>query len=283
MEYQEIDTNQLNSVGGLDFQKIAKETYINVNKKLEHPPTILSKGVYNVGGRHYPIAFATAGNFSCIVGATKSKKTYLKSLITACYIGGGADKYGNGFISHREEDKYVLDFDTEQSEWHAQLVFKRVPQMVGENYKNYKPFYLRKLPPKERLQFIEWCIMESDYRDNIGLCSIDGAADLVVDVNNLEESNKLTQKFMQWTESANCHITTVIHKNFGSSKATGHLGSSITKKAETICMMDRQLVNEVPNGLIDVSFPYTRGFKIDDFVLNIDSDGLPIIENALPF
>jgi len=54
---------------------------------------------------------------------------------------------------------------------------------------------------------------------------IDGIADLVSDVNNLEESNLVVQKIMKWSAELDCHIVTVIHSNFGSDKPTGHLGS----------------------------------------------------------
>jgi hypothetical protein len=53
---------------------------------------------------------------------------------------------------------------------------------------------------------------------------------LVSDVNNLEESNACVQKLMEWSAIYNCHIITVIHSNYGSSKPTGHLGSFLEKK-----------------------------------------------------
>ena len=68
--------------------------------------------------------------------------------------------------------------------------------------------------------------------ENIGLVVIDGMADLVSDVNNIEESNKATQKIMEWSARLNCHIVTVIHSNFGSDKPTGHLGSSFLKRKQ---------------------------------------------------
>ena len=43
---------------------------------------------------------------------------------------------------------------------------------------------------------------------------IDGVADLVSDVNNLEESNLCVQKIMQLSAKYDCHIITVIHSNF---------------------------------------------------------------------
>jgi len=211
---QKIDASFLdNPNNGMDFKKIANELFINVKKEIKYPPTTISVGDYQMGSNFYPIPFGTAGNFSTIVGAPKSMKTFFKSLVLASYIGGQSIDYAPTFKTHRTTDKYVLDFDTEQGEWHSQKTFKRVPEMVGAEYKNYKPFYLRKLPPKERLQFIEWCLMESDFKDNIGLVSIDGIADLVNDVNDLTESNNMTQKLMEWTDKGKFHLIRDFSRN----------------------------------------------------------------------
>ena len=75
-----------------------------------------------------------------------------------------------------------------------------------------------------------------------GLVVIDGIADLVSDVNNLDESSMVIQKLMKWTEELDCHIITVIHSNYGSEKPTGHLGSYLEKKAETQIQLE---INEI--------------------------------------
>jgi hypothetical protein len=139
--------------------------------------------------------------------------------------------------------------------------------MVGGNAEIYKPFSLRKYTHKERLEFIEWCIL--DKYKNAGFVSIDGIADLVSDVNDLKECNSLVQKLMTWTDVSKCHLTTILHTNFGSDKPTGHLGSSTMKKAETVCFL------EYGKELTTVKFKYTRGFPVDDFAFNIDNNGLP--------
>ena len=276
MEFpEEIDLKKIQDVGKLDFKSIFKDTFIDVTKKISYPPTALSIGLtHEINGNRYPIPFGTYGNFSCFVGASKSKKSFLKSLFMACYIGGYANNYADNLTSHKVGDKFIIDIDTEQSEWHSQNVFKRVPRMVGDNYEFYKPFYLRKYDHKERLQFIEWLILESEFRDNLGLVSIDGFADLVSDVNDLEQSNALTQKLLKWTDISQCHLTGILHANYGSEKPTGHLGSSILKKAETVCNVT---VNEQEPKNSDVKFTYTRGFHIDEFSFTVDNEGLPVV------
>ena len=171
----------------------------------------------------FPIPFGTYGNFSCLVGASKSRKTFLKSLITASYIGGQSNNYADNIKSHRNKDLFVLDFDTEQGKWHAQQTFRRVIEMVGAPYDKYLTFGLRQYDFKTRIEFIDYMIKK--HKDNLGLVLIDGVADLVSDVNDLKQCNEAAQKLMEWTDLSQCHLICILHKNFGSSKPTGHCRS----------------------------------------------------------
>ena len=262
-----------------DFKKIHKEAFVDVRAKLLMPPIAISIGAHEYRNEAHPNAFGTYGNFSCVVGASKSRKSFFKSLLIASYIGGETSEYAPDFKTHRKEEKFILDFDTEQSKFHSQKVFKRVCDISGGYSEMYKPYSLRKFDFRERLEFVEWCILESDYKDNIGLVSIDGFADLVSDVNDLSQCNELVQKLMMWTDVSNCHLTGILHTNFGSDRPTGHLGSAIMKKAETVCVL------EYGKESTGVKFKYTRGFPIDDFSFSIGSDGLPRTEesNVAPY
>lgn len=256
----------------VNFQNIYDSSFVDIKKKIEYPPVAISIGVHPLGSSTFPIPFGTYGNFSCIVGASKSKKTFLKSLIMASYIGGDTSNYASSIKSHRERDLFVIDIDTEQSSWHAQNVFKRVARLVGnEDYTMYRPFALRPYEPKQRLEFIEWLIYESDMKDNIGLVGIDGLADLVDDFNDLKESQRAIQKIMKWTDDKQFHLTTILHSNYGSAKAVGHIGSSVLKKAETVCSVAN-------NGeFVTANFTHTRGFPIADFNYSVNDKGLPYI------
>jgi len=282
MEFDKIDLNAINNVGNIDFLKIHNESFIDVNEDLAKPPTALSIGEISFGQEIYERAFGTYGNFSCISGASKSKKTFLKSLLIASYIGGQSTNYARNIKGHRDKDKFILDFDTEQSKWHSQRVFKRVPRITnleylkGSKYEFYKPFYLRRYNYKERLQFIEWCLLESQYKDNIGFVNIDGFADLVADVNDLVSCNELVAKLLKWTDISQCHLTGILHLNPGTNKITGHLGSAVMKKAETVCMLE---VDENDPNFTKVSFPLTRGFPIDDFRFSVNEYGLPNVDD----
>ena len=175
----------------------------------------------------------------------------------AGYIGGKSQNYFSNIKGHNTKDKFVIEFDTEQSKYHSQRVFKRVCELVGSNYENYVPFSLREYSPKERLEFIDWVILESIYRDQIGLVSIDGLVDLVTDFNSLEQSTGLQEKLLKWTTIGNLHIVGVLHKNFGSSKPVGHIGSAVLKKAETIAFVEKE------NELTKVVCEYSRNLPFE--------------------
>ena len=265
----------------VNFHNIYESAFVDVKKKIEHPPVAISMGYHSYNGKQFPVPFGTYGNFSCIVGASKSKKTFLKSLVVASYIGGNTSHYAGRIKSHREREMFIIDLDTEQSSWHAQNVFKRTMRMVGcEDYEFYKPFALRPYDPKQRLEFIEWLIYESEMRDNIGLVGIDGLADLVDDFNDLKESQKAIQKVMKWTDDKQFHLTTILHSNYGSAKAVGHIGSSMLKKAETVC----SVVNT--DDFVTATFTHTRGFPIESFTYDVQKEtGLPFIidDNSLDY
>ena len=247
---------------------IFQDAYIDLKEKISAPPITLSIGQYTLGSQSFDNSFGTGGNFSAITGAGKSRKSFLKSLFVAAYIGGETSNYTDVIKTHRTEDKIILDFDTEQSKWHSQMVFSRVEKMTGKHYKKYYPFSLRQLSHHDRVDFIDWCIRKEQPED-IGLIIIDGIADLVSDVNDLKECNAVVQKLMEWTDYSKAHLIGVIHTNYDTGKPTGHLGSTVIKKAETVCFLKKQEKETV------VEFKQTRGFPIDSFGFVIDNNGLP--------
>lgn len=271
MEHNKINLEDL-GIQEFDGAQMRRDCYVDINVKVEKPPLALSIGEITMGQKTYECEFGTYGNFSCIHGASKSKKTFLKSLIVATYIGGRANQFAPNIKSHREGNKYILDFDTEQSKWHAQRVFKRAMLIVGKNYEYYAPFYLRRYDWNTRLEYIEWIMNQPPYKGNIGLVNIDGYADLVKDINDLDSCNNLVQKIMTLSDVHNCHITGILHSNYGTEKPTGHLGSTILKKAETVCRLE---IDKEQKNITNVTFDYTRGFPIQEFSFQVNNSGLP--------
>jgi hypothetical protein len=257
------------------MELIAEECAIDTSEVMEYPPTALSLGEKTIqakgGDITMPIPIGTYGNFSFVQAPPKSKKTFFVSLLASVYLSGG-NNFGGKIKGHRE-GRCLMHFDTEQGHWHAQRVFKRVQDMSNTKEVGcYHTYALRTIGYKERIQFIEHCLEQNKGKN--GLVIIDGIADLVSDVNNLEESNLCVQKIMQLSAKYDCHIVTVIHSNYGSDKPTGHLGSFLEKKTENQIQLE---INTVNKEWITVSCKRSRGYAFDTFSFSINEFGLPFV------
>lgn len=269
LDFNELEKN-INEHLSIDFKEMLNNTLIDPSEELKPQPIAISIGSSNYKGVEYPIPFGSYGDFSCIVGASKSKKTFFKSMIEAGYIGGKSNIYNPSIQGHESKDKFVISFDTEQSQYHTQRVQRRVLELVGANYDLYKTFSLRAYSPKERFDFIDWIVFESDFKDKIGLMSIDGYVDLVTDFNSLEQSTGLTEKLLQWTAKGKMHCTGILHKNFGTAKPVGHVGSSVLKKAETVVFIEKDEERTI------AKCEYSRNQSFEDITFQVDNhDWLP--------
>jgi hypothetical protein len=255
-----------------ELEKILLGSRIDTSKPIVKPPTILSiKEQHATSSRL--IRLFTLGNFSCIIGKAKSRKTFLQSLLTAATLG--VDDTGK-FVSELPQSKRdVLYFDTEQGEFDCYNVISRIEKMSG-NRNNLKGYSLRQYSPAERCQIIEYAF--ELWGNNVGLCIIDGVADLANAINDELEATRISTMFLRLTKIYNCHISTVIHQNKNDNFATGHLGSSIMKKAEILISVAK---SKTENGISEVSCDYNRGVDFEPFEMEIDDNGIPKIKGAI--
>jgi len=266
------------------MEMLMEECHIDISKEIKHPPIAIgfkTKEVVTKNGmQNFPNPIGTYGNFSFVQAPPKSMKTFFISLLVSAYINPKG-LHTRGMISERGSRRLV-HFDTEQGEWHAQRVFKRQQWMNKSSKLDfYDTFALRVLSPKDRVSLIEHYLESvSSNREEVGLVIIDGVADLISDVNNLEESSYVVQKIMTWTAKYNCHIVTVIHSNSGSDKPTGHLGSFLEKKAETQIILEK---DENKLGCITAVCKRSRNTPFEPFDFKLDDSGLPIIVDLKDF
>ena len=277
---KDTNTNKDQDAKNLWMESMIESAYIDPTEVVEYPPVALSMGTSTMytkeGNISVPTPIGTYGNFSFVQAPPKSAKTFFISLLGSVYLSG-QNTYGSALQGHRDE-RCLVHFDTEQGKFHAQKTFRRVLDMSPtEDVGCYHTFGLRTMSYKERLEFIEEYLY-NHLEGKAGLVIIDGIADLVSDVNNLEESNLTVQKIMKWSQELDCHIVTVIHSNFGSDKPTGHLGSFLEKKTETQIQLE---VNTVNKGSITVSCKRSRGFSFETFSFKVNQRGLPETEGNL--
>lgn len=256
-------------------EQIRDQYRVDPYEEVEHPPVALSYGSHKLGENVYPSPIITYGNLAFVQAPPKSRKTFLTSLLSVAYLTDKNTYCGNmeGFRGNRK----LIHFDTEQGKFHCQRVFNRVAKMsdrLQENAsKDYITYGLRKLSNKEKRSFIK-AELHSYGKDEVGLVIIDGIADLISDVNNLDEANSIVQDLMTWSSDINCAIMVVIHQNYGSEKPTGHLGSALEKKAETMLKVEKD------GAYSKVHCRESRNFPFESFEFHINEYGYPVIINS---
>ncbi len=262
----------------MDF--IEHDCKVDINEKIDYPPVALSYGEKLLksesGDKLVPIALGTYGNLSVVTAPPKTMKTFFISLLASVYLSG-TNIYGGNLKGHKGNG-HLLHIDTEQGLWHCQKVFKRPLTMDRSiNTNNYHTFGLRSIDHKMRIDFIDYYL--ENKIDKPSLIIIDGIADLCSDANAIVESNALVQKLMEWSAKYKCHIINVIHQNYGSQKlGTGHLGSFLEKKAETVIALEANTVNK---DWVTVKCGRSRGYSFDTFSFEVNDVGLPQIVNNI--
>ena len=260
-----------------NYKDAHDKALIDLSEEIMLPPTALSIGRHDYKGESYANSTFTYGEFSAIVAASKSKKTFFKSALIASYIGGSASTYFPNIETKRNanEEVYIVDIDTEQGAYYSQRAMRRVIDMVGSPYENYLPFGVEDLEPEEIIAFIDGLFADERYKGKIKWLSIDGIADLLSNANDITESKMVATKLKKWRKENDCHINCVIHKNSTTDKATGHLGSFIEKKSETVILLQDTEDYEVRNSPIKVNQVYSRGAPFDPFFFDLNDETLP--------
>ena len=279
LKLEDISQNDVNEVP-FNYDEMYKDCFVDLDVVIERPPCALSIGKYEYNGSYYDIDAHTYGEMSATVAPSKTKKSFYKSALIASYIGGDSYKYFPNMKSHRgENDYYIVDIDTEQGQFYAQKVFRRVQQMTGIQYINYLPFAMRSKTPQERVMFVDALLQDPRFKGKIKFVSIDGIADLIENTNDIVMSANIANKTMKWTDDNNLHLHVVIHKLIGVNKPTGHAGSYILKKGETITFLEKEDENNKDSNII-VKHKYSRGRSFEDFAFNVNTEGLPYFING---
>ena len=263
----------------IDIENVFKDTIIDVDAIIERPPLALSIGLddRSYKGVHYPLKFGSLGNISLIAGQEKSRKSFVKSLLEACTIGGKSNNYTNTLeITGYLNGKYIISIDSEQSLYDATMTSKRIPFMVGAKYPKYISLMWREKTTKERLALLDWLFTKSEYKNNLGMVIIDGVVDFVQDFNSLTECKEFTEKLMKYSSETNAHICGVLHLNPNSDKMRGHLGTILGQKAEMVMLVENK------GEYSECRCKVVRGSKpFRPFSIRIDDNWMPYISDDL--
>lgn len=260
---QPIQLNTSTNEDNVNLSELIKQSFVNVDEVIERQPVAFSIGKHSYKGKYYDTPVASFGDFFCLIGASKSRKTFASKAVIASMLG--RNKLMPSFRGYLN-GKAVVHIDTEQSLFHTQRGARQILEIVGSNDVPYYPYSFRSLDHKQRVEVIDQIIKETN---NIGVIFIDGIADLVGNVNDLDECNAVVQKLMSWSKDNNICIGTILHMNYGSQKATGHMGSAVTKKAESVIAVNTE------EGITTLTPQYTRNIMFKEVRFEINDDHLP--------
>lgn len=244
-----------------DDIKLLQQAEIDLSIDIPSPPPVLYQG---------DKVMISKGDFSVVVGAAKSRKTFCVSAMVGAYLC--ADEYMN--MSSPKDTGSVLWIDTEQSIYHAAKVAKRVCQIAGlptnQKTDRFRMLCFREYDPEKRRELTNKAIRL--YRPS--LVVVDGAADLIMDVNDSSESVKLATMFMDITKELDNHIVAVLHTNPGGDKPRGHLGTNFLNKAQALFIV------RADSDISTVSVERCRDIAVDDFAFAVSKEGLPILASV---
>ena len=228
--------------------------------------------------KRYDALICSEGNISAVVGEAKSKKTFLCTAI----VGSMLELQASHQFGIEHNFCRVLWVDTEQSREHIQKVLFRINLLSRLQLKSSLPHVLmqtlREESPKDRLQMLRYAI---EYH-RPKLVVVDGVSDLLMNTNNLEESEALVAELLTLSTINSCHIMCVLHTNPNSDKARGHLGSTLMRKAETVLFVHRVGDISIVEPQYCRNMPFERfAFCIDE-VLNASDIGAEAVGLGIP-
>lgn len=252
-----------------ELKKNLINSRIDTSIKIPKPPSVIEFRSDDYGDWN---RVCSLGNFSCVDGKAKAKKTFLTSMINAAAVGN-RPIYNRirGVLPANKSG--VLRFDTEQSDYDAYITTVRAEKMAGTSTEHFGTFDLREYNPTERCELIEFALEE--WKNDIGFVIIDGIADLVWAINDEKEATRVVSLLLKWTKKYNMHIMVVIHQNKGDGFTTGHIGSYVMKKAEAIISVSSIEGNRKAS---KVEHKMQRGaMEFKEFTFQIDDSGMPVI------
>ena len=180
----------------------------------------------------------TYGNFSVVVGAPKSRKsTYAIGLLLSFLT---KKKVFNSVVKNEGKAIYI---DTEQSHYDFYRNMQRIKKIAGVKHldaKKYQAFLFRMLTAQDIITHIEFLLMNDK---SIKLLFIDSITDLVDDINSIQESKELIQKFKRWTTQYNIAIMSLLHLSKTTQFSLGHLGSYSDRGSQSTLCIERSKSN----------------------------------------
>ena len=188
---------------------------------------------------------STTDTLTTISGQPKSGK----SALTGILIAGAVSKDGNieGLpgveVLPNTTGQAVIHCDTEQDRWTHQYNHKTILKRARlDHCPEYLHSYNIRQLDIDQYQSVVDVICDAAYNQFKGIHSIwiDGGADFIADVNNVEQSNGIIHYFEGLAQKYHTAIFIIVHTNPGSEKERGHFGSQCQRKSAGILSVKKE-------------------------------------------
>jgi hypothetical protein len=209
----------------------------------------------------------THQNVSAIIAAQGMGKTSVVEGITAAHLSPEAD--GLGFTVNSDYKGLICcDFErTDIDVWNSfYRIAKRANLSYGSDFSKVRLVGMRSVPRvAERIATIEMLLENHP-------CSIlilDGAGDLVTDVNDLGQAIECRIWMRELTVKYDLSIFTTLHPNPGQVKPRGHIGSEIVRECEGVMIIQNQdgvrtITTDFEHGKNRNNAPVSSAFQWND-------------------
>ncbi len=248
-------------------QKVLSNRYDHLAEVPPEPEYLIS-----IGGK----GIALPGSIIGIYGMSKSRKSSFMAMVAAaCLSPTGKFEHITSKIKGE-----IIWVDTEQSETEVKYFQDKIVSMSKAEdsdyiYDRYFALKLRPYEELERLEILDRIFSDEDLFENAGLIVLDGIADFVYNVNDMEASKKLVTKLTNWADKLQVPIIVALHTNKDGKDATGSLGGFLNKKCSYAIKSEIQY-----DGGPSLIKPYhTRnGKNFEPFLIHNDKDtGRPVM------
>lgn len=187
------------------------------------------------------IPICTAGNLANISAEAKAgKSAFTGAMLAAVMATSSADCFT--VTAENPKGHALLHFDTETSraDWHSLLCRAKRRARVEAFPPWLVSYHLTGRTPHECRRDMEDAIAGAA-REFGGVFAVfvDGVGDLVFDPNDPEECFPLVTRLHALAIQYDTAIVNILHRNPGTEKTRGHLGSQLERKAETNLTLEK--------------------------------------------
>lgn len=213
------------------------------------------------------VGSAPIGDIIAIKAKSKNGKTFLATILASVILGA---EFGDLEATMPYKSK-VLFFDTEQNRPNTQALLERVHVLCGwelEKHDRIRAYSLREMPVFERMHYIAKKVAELKPT----AVFIDGLADLIIDFNDIEQSQDIIGRVSRLASAQQCAIFFILHTNKGKNdnNMKGHLGTLSVQKCSDVFSSEK--INEQT---FSATVTECRNVAIEGFMFRIDEDGIP--------